>query len=139
MKPVFRLCQFVSTYLFILYIFPSCNVVSVIVKNGDTTTGKLTLVDAHGSPADTLWVDAGQRIKWIIDKDSSNVRSMDSMPVKPGNNNIFKRHPHKKVLSSKWKGRVEKHLLTSTYEDYYVHWTDVNGNHYTCDPRIQIR
>ncbi len=152
MRLVFSLCK-VFSFCFFINAFSSCKIPSVVTGGPDrprnhgtisiirsnTTSGKLEMIDQKGESAQIYNAWYGQTIKWKI-KDTA-VRSFDSMPPKKQQlYSIFKREPHKKLLSRTWKAKIEKTTDKGVQKYFYnIIWTDNAGKSHTHDPLIQVK
>ena len=150
MKKFFRFSNFIGACMCIAYyIFSSC-AATITITGGNTTTRQLTLIDSKGNSAVVFDTVAGKSIKWKISK-KSNVSSISAMAKKDSSDDLFKKPPHKKILSKSWKGTLEniktlKEKLPGKetpqgyfVEDYYIEWKDKKDSTYKHDPRIQVK
>ncbi len=137
MKSFLHFNILVAIFCIILFTqLTSCVVIRV--TDADTGSGKLTLKDKKGKPADTLITTSGKIIKWKIE--THIVKSFHSIPPKPSaeNSSVFKKEPHKKFLSKTFKGKLEK-TETVRKEVYSILWEDQKHNPlHTYDPLIQV-
>jgi hypothetical protein len=145
MRQIFSIRSFLLFCIFGFYLFPSCTSSKkgvIYIVSGDTTTGKLKLVDANHQSAYEFKVQPGEKIKWRINFDStSTVRALDSFPLEINKtpNGILEKRPHKKFLSSAWVGKVRTvNVKSGDDEYYYIHWKGVDGKDHQFDPRIII-
>ena len=149
MKKFFCCCQFFTACLCIVYLFSSC-AATITITGSDSGTGNLVLKDSKGNPASVFDTIAGKCIKWKIGKES-NVSSISLIAKKDTSDNIFKKLPHKKLLSKSWKGKTEhyeklKEKLKGKetpegyfIEDYFIEWKNKSDSTHKYDPRIQVK
>ena len=142
MKQVFSNCKIISFCLLLIYLFSSCKVQVITITGGDPVTGKLRMVDKQGKTADTIFVDAGQKIKWKIKGDSNKVDHFVTMPLKNiAGGSLLKERPIEKHFSKSFKATTKKSqdLMGVNGENYNINWVDKDGKtSHTYDPRIQL-
>ena len=139
------LCKVIPGIIFISVIIGSCTEGKIIIRSGDSSTGKLTLEKLDGTPADLYHVDFNQKIKWIRNG-KTNVRKLLLIDKKTGSETILQKPAHKKFLSKNWAGRVvtleqfrsKTYLNDPAYEEYFIDWIDKKGKTHRYDPKIQL-
>ncbi|MFI5153088.1 MAG: hypothetical protein ACHQET_07110 [Chitinophagales bacterium] len=142
MRPISSICKLIPFCFFMVFLLSSCRDTRVItITGGDAMTQKLTMIDENGKPADTIYVNAGQKIKWRIKDSTSTVKGFTGFPLKGSKigTEVLEERPHHKILSKTWVGNVKKaNLKGGDAEDYKIMWKDKNEKVYTYDPRIQV-
>ncbi len=97
------------------------------------------MTDENGKSADHFVSYSGQTVIWEIE-DKSDVKSLDSFPLKPAfkNVNIYSKNPGKRFLSKKWIGKLL--VVTKPVSvEYTIYWTDKKtGEMKPFDPIMQL-
>ena len=100
---------------------------------GNTTTHEVTIVGGPDKEA-----KAGDKVKWKVVGNNSNIYSFEIVPKK-GSVNIWSKHPNRDDRD-KWKGEISDRAKETDTFRYYIIWQESkDGPDHIHDPIISIR
>lgn len=106
------------------------------VAGATPATNELDLRNKNNGNAATFKVRAGKTIRWIVAP--GIIQKITKIYVKPGTSvDVFSVPPDSIGGSLNWQGTIDRGAGGKT-EDYNIDWIDLNGNHHTYDPKIQV-
>jgi hypothetical protein len=103
------------------------------IKNGNYSTGELTLSDGGHTRADKT-----DYVNWSIQRNATNkVASIENIQIKTNNPSIFSTNPH--ANGEEWSAEIDYNALYNAECYYSICWKGKDGKDYIHDPKISVK